>query len=56
MNYQYIKTEQADLIATIRFNHYGKCNALSEYLIEEMHHALDIFGKEDVHLLVLSSD
>ena len=56
MNYQYIKTEQSDLIATIRFNHYSKRNALSECLIEEMHHALEVFGKEDVRVLVLRSD
>ncbi|AWW46604.1 methylmalonyl-CoA decarboxylase [Polynucleobacter paneuropaeus] len=56
MNYQYIKTEQADLIATIRFDHYSKRNALSECLIEEMHHALEVFGKEDVRVLVLRSD
>jgi len=56
LNYQYIKIEQADLIATIRFNHYEKRNALSECLIEEMHHALEVFGKEDVRVLVLRSD
>ncbi len=56
MNYQYIKTEQADLIATIRFNHYEKRNALSECLIEEMHHALEEFGKQDVRVLVLRAD
>ena len=56
MNYQYIKIEQADLIDTIRFNHYSKRNALSECPIEEMHHALEVFGKEGVRVLVLRSD
>ena len=56
MDYQFIKIEQSDLIATIRFNHYSKRNALSECLIEEMHHALDLFGREDVRVLVLRSD
>jgi len=55
MNYQYIKTEQADLIATIHLDHYAKRNALSECLIEEIHHALNIFGKEDIRVLVLRS-
>ena len=53
MNYQYIKTEQADLIATIRLDHYAKRNALSECLIEEIHDALEIFGKEDILFLNL---
>ena len=56
MNYQYIKVEIADLIATIRLNHYAKRNALSECLIEEIHQALDVFSKEDIRALVLRSD
>lgn len=56
MNYQYIKTEQSDLIATIRLNHYAKRNALSECLIEEIHDALMVFGKQDIRALVLRSD
>ena len=56
MNYQYIKTEQSDLIATIRLNHYAKRNALSDCLIEEIHDALNVFGKQDVRALVLRSD
>ena len=56
MSYHYIKVEVADLIATIRLDHYAKRNALSECLIEEIHDALEIFGKEDIRALVIRSD
>ena len=56
MGYQYIKTEQSEFIATIRFDHNEKRNALSECLIDEMILALAEFEKQDVRALVLRSD
>ena len=56
MEYKYIKTEQAETIATIRFNHYEKRNALSEALIDEIQDALKKFGSQDVRALVLRND
>jgi len=56
MEYRFIKVERDELIATIRFNHYEKRNALSESLIAEMEHALIQFGQEDIRALVLRND
>ena len=56
MEYRHIKVERDELIATIRFNHYEKRNALSEALIVEMDHALLQFSQEDIRALVLRND
>jgi len=56
MAYTFIKVEQADQIATVRFDNYAKRNALSAGLIAELRSALEEFGKEDIRVLVLRTD
>lgn len=56
MAYTFIKVEQSDQIATVRFDNYAKRNALSAGLIAELRSVLEDFGEEDVRVLVLRTD